>query len=134
MQLEIVLRKLPEGLPGAYTEFVEDAPPNMLIDSDLPHEEQEALETEGDCYSKRGLRGKRKYCYQPRDIEDMDPERVRAYRRDVERRHPEWVERIKWACQIDNVTHKIISYSGLPPYPAYAILLNLEERGELPDG
>jgi hypothetical protein len=35
------------------------------------------------------------------------------------------------ACQIDNVTHEIISYSGVPPYPTVAILENLSDRGGL---
>lgn len=134
MGLKVVILRLPDGLPGAYTEFVEDVPPSMLVSSDLPHEEQEALEVEGNCYQLRGPRTKRQYCYPPRDIESLDRERVRALRRCVEQERPEWVERVKWACRIDNVAHKIISYSGVPPYPAYAILLNLVERGELSAG
>lgn len=133
MDLEVVLRRLPEGLPGVYTEFVEGVSPSMLIDSALPYEEQEALEVEGRCYRLRGPRAKRKYCYPPSSVEGMDAERVRTYRRDIERQRPDWVEQVKWACHIENVTHKIISYSGVPPYPAYAILLNLKERGELPE-
>lgn len=128
----MVLRKLPDGLPGAYTEFVEGAPPSVLVDKDLPHEEQEALEVEGRCYQLRGPRAKRKYCYEPPSLEAMDHERLRAYRRCVEEERPDWVKRVRWACQIDNVAHRIISYSGVPPYPAYAILLNLRDRGELP--
>lgn len=132
MNLEVATRRLPEGLPGAYTEFVETAPPSLIVSEDLSHEEKDALEAEGRCYSIRGPRAKRKFCYQPSSIEDMDAERVRALRRCIEDIRPDWVEQVKWACQIDNAAHKIISYSGVPSYPAYAILLNLESRGELP--
>jgi hypothetical protein len=134
MDLEVALRKLPEGLPGAYTEFVESAPPNLILDQDLPYDEQDALEAEGRCYTVKGPRAKRKFCYPPSKVEDMDPERIRALRRCIEDLRPDWVGLVKWACQIDNVAHKIISYSGVPPYPAYAILLNLKARGELPEG
>jgi hypothetical protein len=133
VNLEVVVRSLPEGLPGAYTEFVRTAPPNLLVSSELSYEDQEALEAEGHCYTVKGPRDRRKCMYDPDSVEGMDPERVRALRRKIERLRPDWVERVKWACQIDNVTHKIISYSGVPPYPAYAILLNLEARGELPE-
>jgi hypothetical protein len=133
MALEVSIRDLPEGLPGAYTEFVEDAPPSVLIDREICYEEQEALEAEARCYVAQGPRSRRKFCYSPQSIHGMDPERIRALRRRIEQLRPDWVEQIKWACQIDNVDHKIISYSGVPPYPAYAILLNLRERGELPD-
>lgn len=134
MDLEVAVRNLPEGLPGAYTEFVEDMPASVLMTRGLSYEDQDAMQAEGRCYAIKGPRERRKYFYDPPSIEAMDPERVRALRRCIEREHPEWVERVKWACQIDNVDHKIISYSGVPPYPAYAILLNLKERGELPEG
>lgn len=128
----MALRSLPEGLPGAYTEFVEGAPPNLLLSQELSYEDQDALEAEGHCFTVRGPRDKRKCLYHPRSLEEMDQERLRALRRKIEALRPDWVERVKWACQIDNVVHKIISYSGVPPYPAYAILLNLEARNELP--
>lgn len=132
-RLEIDVCDLPEGLPGAYTEFVEDAPPSLLMSPGLSHEDQDALEAESRCYAVRGPRDRRKCMYEPPSIDAMDPERVRALRRCIEYERPEWVEWVKWACRIDNVDHRIISYSGVPPYPAYAILLNLLARGELPE-
>lgn len=132
MGLEVALRSLPDGLPGAYTEFVADAPPSVLVSRDLSYEDQDALEAEGQCYEPKGPRARRKCLYHPRSLEEMDAERIQALRRCIENLRPEWLERVKWACQIDNVVHKIISYSGVPPYPAYAILLNLEARNELP--
>lgn len=134
MGLEVAVRNLPEGLPGAYTEFVEDAPPSVLLARGLPYEDQDALEAEGHCYATKGPKDRRKCLYHPRSLEEMDQERLRALRRNIESLRPDWVERVKWACKIDNMVHKIISYSGVPPYPAYAILLNLEERGKLPEG
>ncbi len=132
MDLEVATRNLPEGLPGAYTEFVEDAPPSVLLACGLSYEDRDALEAEGRCYAAKGPKGRRKCLYHPRSLEEMDQERIGALRRQIEALRPEWVEWVKWACEIDNTVHKIISYSGVPPYPAYAILLNLEARGELP--
>lgn len=134
MSLEVVKRNLPEGLPGAYTEFVRNAPPSLLLSRGLSYEEEEAMEAEGRCYDEvQSPRDRRKCMYDPSSIEAMDHERVRSLRRKIERLRPDWVKRVKWACRIDNVDHRIISYSGVPPYPAYAILLNLVARGEVPE-
>lgn len=132
MDLEVTKRNLPEGLPGAYTEFVEGAPPSLLMTCGLSYEEEEAMEAEGRCYGIQGPRDRRKCLYTPSSIQDMDQERVRALRRKIESLRPDWVQQVKWASEIDNVDHRIISYSGVPPYPAYAILLNLLARGEMP--
>src|SRR3954464_906161 len=130
--LEVDVRSLPEGLPGAYTEFVDGVPPALLVSIDLPYEDREALEAEAECYLIRGPRAKRKFCYAPRSMEEMNYERVRALRRGIEQKRPDWVERISLALRIDdNDIYKIIAYSGVPPYPAVAILVNMKERGEL---
>src|SRR4051812_31775499 len=110
MILEVSVRRLPEGLPGGYTEFVANAPPGLLLSCELSYEEQEALEVEARCYRIRGPRARRKFCYTPRSLEEMDRERIKA-----------------------NDTYKIIAYSGVPPYPAVAILQNMKARGELPE-
>lgn len=134
MSLEVSVRSLPEGLPGAYTEFVVDAPPGLLLSCDLSYEEQAALEVEAKCYQVRGPRALRKFCYAPRSLEEMDRERIRALRRCIEEEKPDWVDQIRFALRIEeNDTYKIIAYSGVPPYPAVAIIENLKARGELPE-
>jgi hypothetical protein len=90
------------------------------------------LEVEGKCYQIRGPRSRRKFCYEPRSLEEMDRERIRALRRCIEKERPDWVEQVRLALRIDdNDTYKIISYSGVPPYPAVAIFENMKARGEL---
>lgn len=102
MGLEINRRSLPDGLPGAYTEFVEHAPPSLLVSQDLSYEEQDALIAEAECYQVRGPRARRKFCYSPRTYEKMDRERVRALRRCIEEIRPDWVEQIRMAVLMDN--------------------------------
>jgi len=50
MGLEVNRRSLPEGLPGAYTEFVEQAPPSLLVICNLSRDDQETLIVEAECY------------------------------------------------------------------------------------
>ncbi len=63
MGLEVNRRSLPEGLPGAYTESVEQAPPSLLVSCNLSRDDQEALIDEAECYQTRGPRARRKFCY-----------------------------------------------------------------------
>lgn len=117
-----------------YTEFSGLHVAGLAIQPHLAYEDQEALEIESKCYQIRGPRARRKFCYDPRSLEEMDRERIRALRRCIEDERPDWVEQVKWALQIDdNDTYAIIRYSGVPPYPAVAILENMKERGELPN-
>ncbi len=62
MGLEVNRRSLPEGLPGAYTEFVEQTPPSLLVICNLSRDDQETLIAEAECYQIRGPRARRKFC------------------------------------------------------------------------
>jgi hypothetical protein len=75
-----------------------------------------------------------KFCYSPESYHDLDRERVRALKRSIEQQRPDWVELVRFACLMDNEVHTIVHLSGVPPYPAVAILENMVERGELPGG
>ena len=122
-----------ELLSGLYSEFVGENTAALILSFGLPYEDREALEVEAECYRIRSPRAKRKFCYQPRSLEEMDRERIRALRRCIEEERPNWVEQIQLALRIEeNDTYKIIAYSGVPPYPAVAILENMKARGELP--
>lgn len=124
-----------ERLNALYTEHPYHLPAGLIVRPDLAEEDREALELEGESFAGcRGPRSGRKFCHEPESVEEMDRERINAYKRVVERKKPEWVERVRDATRIDNRTRYIVAYSGLPPYPAVAILEILRERDELPDG
>lgn len=125
-----------DRLGGLYTEYPRTLPPGLVLDRDLAHEEREAIEMEAECYAcRRSPRGGRMYFHEPESLETMNRQRIMACRKVVEADRPDWVERIRFALRIgDNDTYKIIAYSGVPPYPAVAILENLRDRGELPEG
>jgi hypothetical protein len=118
-------------LNGLYSELVGGGVPGLALDRGLSHEEQDALVAEARCYGAKSPRGGRKFCYAPISYEDMDRERIRALRRCIERERPDWVEWVRMATLVDNDVYTIVHFSGVPPYPAVAILENLLERGEL---
>ena len=123
-----------ERLDGLYSEvFGEEEPPALILNPGLPHTEEEALLAEARCYAVRGPKAGRKFCYAPVSYEEMDRERIRALRRCIEAERPDWVEVVRMATLMDNEIYTIIHLSGVPPYPAVAILENMKERGELPD-
>jgi hypothetical protein len=119
-------------LNGLYSERV-GGTPGLAVDANLPYEELEALAAEAECYRRRSPRSGRKFCYAPISYEDMDRERIRALRRCIEHERPDWVEQVRMATLMDNEVYTIVHFSGVPPYPAVAILENMKERGELPE-
>ncbi len=64
----------------------------------------------------------------------MDRERIRALRRCIEEVRPDWVDQVRIAILMDNEVYTLVHLSGVPPYPAVAILENMKEWGELPKG
>ncbi len=118
-------------LNGVYDELLDKDRPYLVVDRGLPHVEREALEAEAECYRRRGPQDKLKFCYTARSYERMDRERVRALRRCIEAERPDWVEQVRMATLMDNELYTIVHFSGVPPYPAVAILENLLERGEI---
>ncbi len=120
-----------ERLKGLYSEAFDEEPPALIVDAGIPYTEEQALLAEAECYKSRSPRGGRKFCYAPISYEDMDRERIRALRRCIEAERPDWVEQVRMATLVDNDVYAIVHFSGVPPYPAVAILENLLERGEI---
>jgi len=123
-----------DNLNGLYTEFLEEDYAGLIVERSLPDEVREALEAEAECYQIKGPRARRKFCYAPRSYEDMDRERIRALKRCIEQIRPDWVEQVRMATLMDNEVYTIVHLSGVPPYPAVAILENMKGRGELAQG
>lgn len=122
-----------ERLTGLYSEVFEEEPPALIVGANAPQAEEEALLAEAECYRIKPPRDGRKFCYVPISYEGMDRERIRALRRCIERERPDWVEQVRMATLMDSEVYTIVHLSGVPPYPAVAILENLIERGEISD-
>lgn len=120
-------------LDGLYDELLDGDHPYLVVDRGLPYAHREALEAEAKCYQRRGPRDRLKFCYAPRSYETMDRERIRALRRCIEDLRSDWVSLVRMAILMDNDLAKIVDFSGVPPYPAVAILENMRDRGELPE-
>lgn len=118
-------------LYGLYDELLDEENPYLIVDRGLSRADREALEAEAECYRRRGPRDKLKFCYAARSYENMDRERVRALRRCIEAERPDWVEQVRIATLMDNELYTIVHFSGVPPYPAVAILENLIQRSEI---
>lgn len=117
-------------LSGLYSEvFGKEEPPALILNPGLPYTEEEALLAEARCYTVRGPRAGRKFCYAPVSYEEIYRERIRALRRCIEAERPDWVEIVPIATLMDNGIYTIIRLSVVPPYPAVAILENTQERG-----
>ncbi len=120
-----------EAVHALYTEF--PSPATLAVKAGLSAEEAEALCWEAKSLLENGLaQAGRMFCYAPAELERMHPRRVKALRLIVEEAKPEWVERVRFACMYDNTWDGIRRLSGVPDYPALAIIRNMQERGELP--
>lgn len=114
-----------------YTEF--PSPATLALKADLSAEEAEAIWWEARSLLENGLaQNGRMFCYAPDALEHMHPRRVKALRLIIEAVKPDWVERVRFACMYDNTWEGIRKLSGVPDYPALAIIRNMQERGELP--
>lgn len=120
-------------LEGLYDELLNPDEPCLVVSKRLSYAEREALEEEAACYRFKPPRDRLKFCYAPWSYESMDRERVRALRRCIERSRPDWAEQVRMATLMDNEIYTIVHLSGVPPYPAVAILENMVERGDLPE-
>jgi hypothetical protein len=121
-------------LHGLYDELLDAERPYLIVGNDLSYLDREALTAEAECYRIRAPRDRMKFCYSPSTLQDMDRERIRALRRRIEDLRPDWVECVRLATKVSNDVYEIVGYSGVPPYPAVAILENMLDRGELPEG
>ena len=117
-----------------YTEH--PRPARLALDYGLSHEEQDALEIEAEGLLETGRAargGGREWFFRPQDYESMSRRRINNLRKTVERKRPDWVEQVRMATLMDNDLYTIVHLSGVPPYPAVAILENMRDRGELPE-
>lgn len=130
-RLEVEKRRfrVPE-LEALYTEH--PRPAGFAYKPELSQEEVEALLVEAESYldvapPKEG----RMFLFTAESYETMSRRRIEALKATIEVKKPEWVERIKDAARASNYVYTMVSLSGVPPYPAVAIIENLIERGEL---
>lgn len=117
-------------LEAYYTEH--PRPAGMAIQHSLPVSAKRAREIEAHGYFKRPPTSGRKFCFTPRELEDVDPVSVRAIRSVIEDLEPGWIDSIKAACLISNEPRVIAAWSDIPLQVVVAILSLLEAKGELP--
>lgn len=117
-------------LDGLYTEH--PRPAGLAHKPELSREEIEALLIEAESYlDVVPPREGRMFLFTPESYETMSRRRIEALKRTIEAKKPEWVARVKDAARASNYIYTVVSISGVPPYPAVAIIENLIERGEL---
>jgi hypothetical protein len=136
VKLEVRLRDISvDELDAMYTEH--PSPAAMAVSEDLSYEDIEALEVEGESLLETGIASRwdgRVLCFKPETYEKMSRRRITALKKTIEHKRPDWVEDIKQAARASNDMYVIIGLSRVRPYPGVAILENLKERGELPQG
>lgn len=126
-----------EDLDGLYTEH--PRPSGVALGRHLTYEEQESLLVEAESFLETGTAarwGGREFFFRPGDYETMSRRRINNLRKTIEKQRPEWVEAIRDAVRASNNLYVIVGLAGLQkcPYPAVAIIENLRDRGELPEG
>jgi hypothetical protein len=121
-----------KGLEGYYARDFE--PSVLAVQEDLRPEARRARELEARGYEERPLSFKwdEKFCFAAANVEQVDPDAVRALRPTIESDEPYWVESVKneWLAYRPNI-ESTAYWSGVPIQATLAILLNLRERGEL---
>ena len=121
-----------KGLEGYYARDFE--PSVLAVQEDLSSEARRARELEARGYEERPLAFKwdEKFCFAAANVEQVDPDAVRALRPTIESDEPYWVESVKnqWLAYRPNI-ESTAYWSGVPIQATLAILLNLRERGEL---
>lgn len=118
------------GAEAYYTEY-----PRALLAIQpglMPHQ-RDAREVEGHGYYRRPPKGGRKFCFAPRAAYDLDPAALNAIRCVVDDHAPSWVEEVKDAARMSNNPRWIADWCEMSVQVVVAILLNLKERGELPE-
>ena len=125
-----------ENLDGLYTEH--PRPSALALGRHLTHEEQESVLVEAESLLETGTAarwGGREFFFRPGDYETMSRRRINNLRKTIEKQRPEWVDAIKEAARASNNLYVIVGLAGLQkcPYPAVAIIENLQARGELPE-
>lgn len=119
------------GLEAYYTEH--PRPAVLAVQPGLPRALREARRVEGEgYYRKRSPKGGRKFCFEVRDVADLDPNAVLAIRSVIEELRPEWVDEVREACRIFNHPRLIADWCELSIAAVVAIIGILEARGEVP--
>jgi hypothetical protein len=105
----------------------------LAIQEDLRPEARRAREMEAEGYEERPLafKWRQKACYTAANVLEVDPDAVRALRPRIEREQPDWVERVKDEWESFRDVESVAFWAEVPIQVVVAILLNLEERGEL---
>lgn len=111
-------------------------PAGVALSEDLSPEARRARELEALGYFLAPyLFGRRwKFCYLAANVEEVDPDSVRALRLVMEQEEPGWVEAVgrEWEPQWD--AERVSLKTGVPLQAVVAILENLQERGVLAEG
>lgn len=108
-------------------------PASAALSEDLAPEARRAreLEVRGYFRSPPSCGRRWKLCYLAANVEEVDPEAVRALRSDIEREEPGWVEAVKREWTRHRDVDRVGFETRIPLQAVVAILENLRERGEL---
>ncbi len=119
------------GLEGYYARDFE--PSVLAVREDLRPEARRARELEARGYEERPLafKWREKLLRAAGSLPEVDPDAVRALRPSIERDEPGWVESVRREWEGSWSVESAADHSGVPLQAAFAILLNLHERGEL---
>ncbi len=131
LEIDEFLFSNPE-LEAAYTEH--PWPAGMAIKKGLRHSSHRAREVEAHGHYRRPPLTGRKFCYACKSLEEVDLVSVNAIRRAVDEMEPAWVEAVRDAARMFNQPDLIAGWCELDLQVVVAILMNLEARGELPEG
>lgn len=105
----------------------------LAVREDLGPEARRARELEARAYEARPLsfKWREKLLRAAGSPPEVDPDAVRALRPSIERDEPGWVESVRREWEGSWSVESAADHSGVPLQAAFAILLNLHERGEL---
>lgn len=108
-------------------------PAVLAVQEDLRPEARRARELEAEGYDERPLAFKwhEKACYAAANVEEVDMDAVRALKPHIEREESGWVERVKREWEGFRDVESVAFWTEVPIQAVVAILLNLDERGEL---
>lgn len=108
-------------------------PAGAALSEDLAPEARRARELEVRGYFRVPPScGRRwKLCYLAANLEEVDPEAVRALRPDIESEEPEWVAAVRRGWELHRDVERVGFETRVPLQAVVAILENLRERGEL---
>ena len=105
----------------------------LAVQEDLRPEARRAREIEAEGYDERpsAFKWHHKACYTAANVLEVDRDAVRALRPKIEREQPDWVERVKREWEGFRDVESVAFWAEVPIQAVVAILLNLQERGEL---